>query len=344
MPELFLPQRVLFEEHALDYPLGEHILNMCKEMGIPTRQVPSHNRVTGLPGDTPQQKYAQAKKTLVVGIKRDLRFDSCRPSADYQFPLMTSCPGHCEYCYLQTTLGQRPYLRVYVNIDELLNQAAKYVEEKVPETTTFEVASSGDPLSIEHLTGSLLRTIKFFGNLDYGRLRFVTKFTNVDTLTRANHNGHTRFRFSINSPMVVKNFEHKTPSVEERIAASLKVAEAGYPLGFIIAPIMIYPGWLNEYVGVFERLHKELKKIKLLSQPLSFELIQHRFTARAKKVILERFPNTKLDLDEENRKYKYGKYSMGKYVYNDDVAEEIKKKLTSEIHARFPDATVEYFT
>jgi spore photoproduct lyase len=32
-------------------------------------------------------------------------------------------PGMCEYCYLATTLGRRPYLRVYVNIDDVLAKA-----------------------------------------------------------------------------------------------------------------------------------------------------------------------------------------------------------------------------
>ncbi|MDD2422324.1 MAG: spore photoproduct lyase, partial [Heliobacteriaceae bacterium] len=245
--QLYLPRRVLFETTALEYPLGRKIMRFCREHQLPTRFIAAHNRVTGLPGRTPQEKYTAAKQTLVVGVKRDLRFPSCRPSADFQFPLVTSCPGKCEYCYLQTTLGQRPYLRVYVNIADLLARATQLVQEKAPALTTFEVASSGDPLSIEHLTGSLRQTIEYFGALAHGRLRFVTKFTSVEPLTTAAHQGHTRFRFSLNSDSVVRKFEHGTPPVAERIQASLKIAAAGYPLGFIIAPIMVYPDWWAEY-------------------------------------------------------------------------------------------------
>ncbi|QGG48248.1 spore photoproduct lyase [Heliorestis convoluta] len=281
--KLYMPSRILFEQEALEYPIGQNIQDFAQKNNIPYRMIPAHNRVTGLPGETAQQKYSQAKKTLVVGLKKDLRFQSCRPSADYQFPLMTSCPGHCEYCYLQTTLGQRPYLRVYVNIEELLKEAAAYTHKQSPSITTFEIASSGDPLSIEHLTGSLARTITFFGQLPQGRLRFVTKFTYVDSLLPLEHNGHCRFRFSLNSDKVVQQFEHRTPSVQERIEAAVKVAKAGYPLGFIIAPIMVYPGWYEDYGRVIEELEKGLDKVKTFSVPLSFELIQHRFTSKAKK-------------------------------------------------------------
>ncbi|WP_368277271.1 spore photoproduct lyase family protein [Heliorestis convoluta] len=61
-------------------------------------------------------------------------------------------------------------------------------------------------------------------------------------------------------------------------------------------------------------------------------------------MILERFPQSLLDLEEKKRKYKYGKYGRGKYVYTDDVAEEIEEKLKAKILSIFPDATIEYFT
>ncbi len=98
----------------------------------------------------------------------------------------------------------------------------------------------GDPLSLEHITGSLARTIEFFSGLEKGRLRIVTKYNNVDTLIKLKHNGHTNFRISINSDYVIRNFEHNTGSLDERIEAITKLAYAGYPIGFVIAPIMVY--------------------------------------------------------------------------------------------------------
>jgi len=57
---------------------------------------------------------------------------------------------------------------------------------------------------------------------------------------------------------------------------------------------------------------------------LTFELIQHRFTARGKKIILEVFPRTKLDLDEEKRRYRYGKFGYSKYVYPKEAEAEMQ--------------------
>jgi len=44
--------------------------------------------------------------------------------------MLTQTKGKCEYCYLQTTLGNKPYVRVYVNTDEILSAAGKYIQEK----------------------------------------------------------------------------------------------------------------------------------------------------------------------------------------------------------------------
>lgn len=74
--------------------------------------------------------------------------------------------------------------------------------------------------------------------------------------------------------------------------------------GFIVAPLYMHEGWEEGYRELFERLYNALKDLSIPN--LTFELIQHRFTKPAKKVIQERYPSTKLEMDEEKRKYKWG--------------------------------------
>ncbi|KEO81265.1 spore photoproduct lyase [Tumebacillus flagellatus] len=341
MPK-FEPDFIYFEPKALDYEVGDRLYRMFKEQGKPIQVTPSHNRVTGIPGDTPAAAYRNAKNTLVVGIKKTMKLETSKPSADFSLPPSTGCPGHCHYCYLQTTMGKKPYVRVYVNIDEILDTARKYIDERAPEPTVFEAACSSDPIAVEYLTGNLKRMIEFFGESELGSLRFVTKYDGVDSLLDAKHNGKTRFRFSINSRYVIKNFEPGVASFDERIEAAGKIAKAGYPLGFILAPLMIYDGWQEGYAELIERLSHVL--IPEAKKNLTFELIQHRFTATAKKVILERYPKTKLDMDEEKRKYKWGKYGRGKWVYQTDDATALDTHLRALIGEYFPEARIDYFT
>lgn len=339
----YMPDRVFFENDAMEYPLGRKLYEYFRELGVPVMKTSVQNVSRNIPGSDEKERYAAAKKSLVVRAKKSLSFDVCRPSADYEFPLVTNCPGSCEYCYLQTTQGAKPYLTVYVNIDEILDSVKKHIEKNGGSLTTFEVASTGDPLALEHLTGSLARTIGFFGTLENGRLRIVTKFDNADSLLEIRHNGHTRFRVSVNSRYVIRNFEHNTASFEERLSLASKVSHAGYPTGFIIAPIMIYENWKQEYLELFENLALKVDASGS-GQPLTFELIQHRFTPTAKNYILQRFPNTKLDMDESKRTMKWGKYGRFKYVYPKEAAQEVKSYISGLITEYFPDAVIEYFT
>lgn len=338
----FMPQLVYFEPRALDYPLGKELYEKFKRLNIEIRETTSHNQVRGIPGENELQKYRMAKSTLVVGVRKTLKFDTSKPSAEYAIPLATGCMGHCHYCYLQTTLGSKPYIRVYVNIDEILEQAKAYIDERSPEITRFEAACTSDIVGIDHLTHSLKRAIEFIGKTEYGRLRFVTKYHHVDHLLDAKHNGKTRFRFSVNARYVIKNFEPGTSSFEERLEAARKVAQANYPLGFVIAPIYMYDGWKEGYYELFDRLKSSLENIDI--QHLTFELIQHRFTKPAKKIIEKRYPKTKLEMDETKRKYKWGKYGIGKYIYPTDEATELENTMRAYIPQFFPQAEIQYFT
>jgi spore photoproduct lyase len=340
--KLFEPDFVFIEPGALEYPLGRELYQRFINKGIPVRMTTSHNQVRGIPGKTEAELYRNAKNTLVIGVRKTLKFDTSKPSAEYAIPLSTGCMGHCHYCYLQTTMGNKPYIRIYVNIEDILEQAQKYIDERRPEITRFEAACTSDPVGLEHLTGSLRRVIEFMGKQAYGRLRFVTKFAHVDPLLDAAHNGHTRFRFSINAQHVIKQFEPGTSRLTERIEAARKVAEAGYPLGFIIAPLMLYEGWQEGYQRLLEMLKKELEPY--VRHDLTFELIQHRFTQAAKKVILKNYPKTTLDLDEAKRELKYGRYGKFKYVYRKDEAKELENHLFKLIKEYFPYAAIEYFT
>ncbi len=338
----FVPQLVYIEPRALDYPLGKMLKEKFTKMGLEIRETTSHNQVRNLPGENHFQKYRIAKSTLVVGVRKTLSFDSSKPSAEYAIPLATGCMGHCHYCYLQTTMGSKPYIRTYVNTEEIFDAADQYMKERAPELTRFEASCTSDIVGVDHLTHSLKKAIEFFGKSSFGKLRFVTKFAHVDHLLDAEHKGRTRFRFSVNDDYIIKYFEPGTSRLKERIEAAVKVAEAGYPLGFIVAPIYLHDGWKEGYKGLFDQLEAALPAFA--RKDLTFELIQHRFTKPAKRVIQENYPMTKLELDEAKRKYKWGRYGIGKYIYQTEQQEDIQNTLGGYIDNYFPQAKLEYFT
>ena len=58
-----------------------------RSSNTPVHFTPSHNRVTGIPGKGPQKAYYEGKHTLVVGVRKTSKFQTCRP------PPTINCPG-----------------------------------------------------------------------------------------------------------------------------------------------------------------------------------------------------------------------------------------------------------
>ncbi len=338
---MFIPKRILFEKGSLDYEMGQSIYNTFKDnknvevINISGNRVKQH-----IPGEDTYSYYREGKNTLVVGIKKSFKFQSCKPSAHYQLPLLSGCTGHCEYCYLNTNLSTKPFVKVNVNIDDILNQAKKHIVERSPEITIFEGAATSDPIPVEPYTHSLEKAIEFFANEKKGKFRFVTKYNDVDTLLNIDHKGKTEIRFTLNTNKVINDFENRTSSYDLRLEACEKVAKAKYPIGFIIAPVFLYENWKEDYNELLIKLHDKMPKD--LKYPLSFEVITHRYTTRAKNVINEVFPDNTLPMNDEERKYKYGQFGYGKYVYTKEQLEEVKSFFTIKINELFENSVIKY--
>ena len=321
--ELFKPKHVYIEKDALNHKLGKQLQKQFTEEDIPV-DILENNRVNFLRGKDVQEKYEYGKRVLVIGVRRSLEFQTCKPSAHYQLPLVTGCIGKCEYCYLNTNLKDKPFTRIYVNIDDVLKKARRYIQSGKYKPTIFEGSATSDPVPVEPYTHALAKSIEFFAKESDARFRFVTKFTDIDGLLQLKHNGHTEIRFSINTDTAIESFEHSTPRVKQRIEAARKAIKAGYPVGFLIAPVFVYPNWKEDYLMLIKMLKDYLPK-EAIKYPITFEIISHRYTPTAKNHILQIFTESKLPMDEEERTYKYGQFGYGKYVYSKEVMAEIKE-------------------
>ncbi len=341
----WIPGRVLFTPEALDEPFGQQIFERVSSLDLPV-EILKNNRLTNLRGEDEKETYRRSKTTMAV-VKAPpsaFKLQPIPPSADWQFHLAQGCPAHCQYCYLAGSLAGPPVVRVFANLPAILENAKSYIYPHQP--ASFEASCYTDPLSIEHLTGSLAECIRFFGEQENGRLRFVSKFDNAAPLLHLPHNGHTRWRFSLNAESISKRLEGGTASLQQRLAAMRLAAlpkekgGGGYPVGAVIAPIMPIPDWQENYVRLFNQLEEHLH----FQPDLTFELISHRFTPGSKDVLLSWYPNTSLDMSEENRSVKRNKFGGVKYVYVKEIMHEMRAFFESEIVKRFPQAKILYWT
>ena len=193
---LWRPRRVLVTPEAMGWAHGRAMVERAAGYGAEVVELKS-NRLTGLnvvDGEgvrDERRSYAMAKTTMAVVVSPagQRKLQPIPPSADWQFHLAQGCPAHCQYCYLAGSLSGPPVTRVYANLPEVLDSLRTYVGQgrvtsrsraRAGEGTTFEASCYTDPLGIEHLTGSLAETVRFFGAWEAPvQLRFTTKFAGV---------------------------------------------------------------------------------------------------------------------------------------------------------------------
>jgi len=305
------------------------------------------DRLAGLP-----DAYRDAKTTLaiVTASPSRRRLQPIPPSADWRFDLAEGCPAHCSYCYLAGSLAGPPIVRAYANLPEILAELPAAVgqgrvtsvsADRAAEGTTFECSCYTDPLSIEHLTGSLAACITRFGAWNAPvQLRFTTKFDAVGPLLGLAHNGRTRIRFSVNANAAARH-EGGAPRMANRLAALRAVAQAGYPVGLTVAPILRLPDWATSYDELFADVATALDGVDV---DLTAELITHRFTPKSKAVLAGWYPGSPLEMNEAERSRKMTKFGSVKWVFPKEQMTEMRDTIEASLATRLPKARHLYWT
>ncbi len=77
---------------------------------------------------------------------------------------------------------------------------------------------------------------------------------------------------------------------------------------------------------------------------LTAELITHRFTPGSKEVLLGWYPRTRLEMDEEARVRKHGRFGAVKYVYAAETMSDLRSWFEARIAERLPSCGILYRT
>ncbi len=356
-PKRWLPKRLLVTRSALEFEHGRAVVARCEAAGVDRIELLRGDRLPPVAaGADPRQAYALAKATLAVTVAPPsaLALQPIPPSADWRFDLAQGCPAHCQYCYLAGSLAGPPITRVFANLEEILARLDGHVgaghvtsgtAARGGEGTTFEASCYTDPLGIEHLTGSLSLAIAHVGTHGWAapvQLRFTTKFDDVAPLLTLPHHGRTRVRMSVNAAAVADRFEGGTARMPQRLAALRELALASYPVGLTIAPIMPVEGWRAGYGELLDAVGVALDGVPGVD--LTVEMITHRFTPRSKDVLLGWYPRTKLEMDEDMRRAKRGRFGAVKHVYPAPVMAELRGWFDRALAERLPAARPLYWT
>ena len=330
---MFKPQALYCEKNIEKYPLGKELLE--KYADVPKIIIDNHNNIEEM-RKKQNSEFANMKRNLIIATRKTHKFVPNHKTSDYLVPYTSSgCTAMCMYCYLVCNYNKCAYLRLFVNREEMLDKIIKTSLNSEKELT-FEIGSNSDLILENTITNNLVWTIENFANTQKGKLTFPTKFDMVDDILNLNHKGKIVVRISVNPEEIINKVEFGTSRLKGRIEAINKLAEADYPIGILIAPVILVDNWKELYSDLIKYLYENLSN--KAKKSAFFEIIFMTYSYVHRAINTEAFPSA---IDLYNKQLMTGR-GRGKYMYKNYIREEGEVFLREEMKKYFPDNEIMY--
>jgi spore photoproduct lyase len=232
---------------------------------------------------------------------------------------VSNCPVDCSCCYLQKYLNEGP-IKVVDDIDALMREVRSNIEREPHRLFRIGTWELGDSLALEEKSGQAAGLIRGFSELENAILELKTKSDSVDTILDIDHRQRTVVSWSLNTEYVIDHEEHGTATLERRIEAMSRVADAGYLVGAHFDPMILHDGWEDGYKRLLSMVFEAVP-------PERFAWISMgslRFNPEMKKMMENNFPESRLTSAEmvpgDDNKVRYVKplrIGMYKHLYNE---------------------------
>lgn len=335
---IFKPLEIFYEEKAKEYELGKELLEKYSVLNIPMHIIENHNNIEEL-RKSDNKAFARLKQYLIIGIRKTHKFVPNKKISDFLVPYTSSgCVAMCLYCYLVCNFNKCSYLRLFVNREEMLERIIK-VSNKAEKEEVYEIGSNSDMVLENTITNNLVWTIPQFAKNEKGYLTFPTKFDMVDTLLDLDHKGRIIFRMSVNPKDIIEKIELGTSNLDGRINAINKMAEAGYKIGILIAPVILLENWKDKYLELVKYLNEKLN-LKAKKQ-VFFEVIFMTYSYVHRMINGDVFPRVAEEIYKAEMMKGRGN---GKYVYKTYLRDEGEIFIRDILKKYFPNNEIKYIS
>lgn len=330
---MFKPKALYCENGIENYELGRELLE--KYQDVPKIKIDNHNNIEEM-RKKQNSEFPDMKRNLIIGIRKTHKFVENHKTSDYLVPYTSSgCTAMCMYCYLVCNYNKCAYLRLFVNREQMLEKIIK-TENKSERDLVFEIGSNSDLILENTITENLIWTIENFANTQKGKLTFPTKFEMIDDLLNIRHNKKIIIRMSVNPEEIINKVEFGTSRLKQRIQAINKLADADYPIGILIAPVIFVENWKSLYLELIKYLYENLsEKVK---KEAFFEIIFMTYSFVHNAINTEAFPNA-IKLYDKDLMTGRGK---GKYMYKEFIRKDGEMFFRENMNKFFKNNSIMY--
>ena len=294
----FRPEEVIVEHSSKASPIYKNLRRALPD--VPFRFV-DDSASANASANLPSNSFGSAKKKLFLAKHKGEFLKKC-PGSEGQvccnyfvINFASNCPMDCSYCYLQEYLADNASLKVFSNVDDLIDEADATLRKHRGVFFRIGTGEITDSLALEPYTGMVREILPYFAEQPNVLLELKTKSDCVDDLLDLDPKGRVVVGWSMNPQRVIDADEHATASLTERLNAARRVQDAGYRLGFHFDPMIEYPGWETDYHAMLEQTFATIDWRKLSWVSLGVL----RDTPGLKRTMRQRFPRSQLLTGEQ---------------------------------------------
>jgi spore photoproduct lyase len=268
-------------------------------------------------------------------------------STDYISPSFGyGCLLNCSYCYMKrhsskgvTIAGNHETI-----LHEIDRHAMFYADAKKPNQThefftSYDISCNED-FALHAKFHDWPRIFEFFRDHDSAMGSFATKIVPTKFL-EFNPEGKIRIRFSLMPQRMSSIVEPNTAPIADRIAAIDEFIAAGYDVHVNFSPIILYQGWKEDYIDLFQQLdagvsdnNKEIVKAECIM--LTHEENKHNFNVE------NNIPGEEYLWNPTLQEPKTSQYGGSNVRYKRPLKRDAISQFKQMMHAEIPWCTIRY--
>lgn len=252
-------------------------------------------------------------KTVTKVKRKSMTIRPSGRSSDYISPSFGhGCLFDCSYCYMKR--NKPDGLSIATNTEDILteiNNHAIFSTVNKPNQThseyiTYDISCNED-FALHSRHHEWKKIFEFFRDHPTAMATLATKTLPLDFLS-FDPKGKVRIRMSLMPQDLSTHLEPNTATIEKRLMFVNDLIEAGYDVHLNFSPVVVFEGWILEYVDLFEQVNEliyDRYKHKVLSEVI---FLTHNKSLHERNVIQKRQYEDLLWTPEfqEEKKSQYG--------------------------------------
>ncbi len=244
---------------------------------------------------------------------------------NYYFSHMLNCIYDCRYCFLQGMYRSAHYV-LFVNYEYFATAIENKIKQHDDEESHFFSGYDCDSLALEPVTRFTEFFLPLFRKYPKASLELRTKSTQIRFLLNSDPLENCIVAYSFTPDEIARTLEHKTPSVQRRLEAMLKLQNKGWRLGLRFDPLIFETGFREKYQQLFNMLftHLDIKNLHSISLG-SFRLPREYF-----RNVQRLYPDELLFASPFDRE-------DGMLAYKKEIQTEMLEYCTGEIMKYIPE-------